>query len=288
MPPFDIAPPTTAIGAIAEALGPFATETTVVIGLSCLAAQILFALLFAKVLPHGPWTAEPGYTAHQAVCLPLMVYMAYTGCATWFGTVSYPSAESRVLALHMDGIYLAQVAFCELLFWDIPVGLAVASMREPVMLAHHFGMLAAAAGGVSLNSYYGKFFFGACELTSVFLVICDLFHPKHKAWAALAEASPTLSALNNAMRGIFVLCYMLLRAIYFPYIVLSGLVPDVLEILTRPITSRNGASDAALLAPGIIGVCMVGLQWYWGYLLVQQLRKMLSPMQEGESKSKKA
>jgi len=278
-----------AVRLITEFLDPYASESTVIVGLACLAAQLLLSLLFAKVLPHGPWTAEPGYTAHQAVCLPLMVYMAWTGCATWFGTpsLSYPSAESRVLGLHVDGIHLARLAFCELLFWDIPAGLAIASLREPVMLAHHIGMLAVAAGGVSLFSYYGKFFFGACEVSGIFLAVADTFHPKHRTWAAAAEASPILGALNNVVRVCFVLCYMLLRAVYFPYVVLSGVVPDMLEILRGPITNRNHVSDSALLAPGILGLCFIGLQWYWGYLLVKQVLKMLSP-KEGASKSKKA
>lgn len=276
-----------AVSAIAVALGPFATESTVIVGLELLAAQLLLSLLFAKVLPHGPWTAEPGYTAHQVVCLPLMVYMAFTGCVAWFGSYSGLDAESRVLAINMDGRYLAQLAFCELLFWDIPVGLAVASLREPVMLAHHFGMIAVAAGGVRVMSYYCMFFFGACEVSGVFLVVADTFHPKHRAWAAAADASPALSALNNVVRACFVLSYMLVRAIYFPYVILTGVVPDMLEMLHRPMSNRSGVSDAALLAPGVLGVCFVGLQWYWGVLLVKQLQKMLAPSQDA-SKSKKA
>ena len=36
----------------------------------------------------------------------------------------------------------------ELLFWDIPTGLLVASLREPVMVAHHIGMAFMSAAGV--------------------------------------------------------------------------------------------------------------------------------------------
>ena len=45
----------------------------------------------------------------------------------------------------------------ELLFWDIPTGLLVASLREPVMVAHHIGMaFMSAAGVLGIYTYYGK------------------------------------------------------------------------------------------------------------------------------------
>ena len=84
--------------------------------------------------------------------------------------------------------HLAQLAICELLFWDIPTGLAVKSMRDPVMMGHHIGMLMAAYIGTQVTwSYYAIFFFGTCEVSGIFLSIVDVFHPKHKEWAALSE-----------------------------------------------------------------------------------------------------
>ena len=63
-------------------------------GLTCMGAHLALAPLLAFVLPAGPWTQLPNPTAHQVVCLPLMlltlfVIPAILGClhGTWIGYV---------------------------------------------------------------------------------------------------------------------------------------------------------------------------------------------------------
>tara|TARA_B100000795_G_scaffold252792_1_gene222572 strand:+ start:69 stop:278 length:210 start_codon:yes stop_codon:yes gene_type:complete len=53
------------------------------------------------------------------------------------------------------------------LLWDIPTGLLVKSLREPLMVAHHVGMaLTAALGLYPLYSYYALFFYGEMAISN--------------------------------------------------------------------------------------------------------------------------
>ena len=273
-------PPSTLTGVIAEQMGAMATEGTVAVGLACLAAQIVLYVAFAHVLPAGPWKVEPGFTAHQVVVLPLMIYMAYIGNVSWwphFGA-SEATFDDRVFQRNAVGEHLAQLAICELLFWDIPTGLAVKSMRDPVMMGHHIGMLMAAYIGTQVTwSYYAIFFFGTCEVSGIFLSIVDVFHPKHKEWAALSDASPLVGAINNVARVAFVLAYALMRAVYFPWVVFANGIPDLIRALALPTEQRANVSDTMMFAPWLLGVPFCLLQWYWGVLLVKQIVKVLSP-----------
>lgn len=61
-------------------LSPYATQ----IGVTCIIAQVTLTLLFRLLLPNGPWTHLPAYTAHQVVALPLMIILTYIGWRDWF------------------------------------------------------------------------------------------------------------------------------------------------------------------------------------------------------------
>lgn len=110
-----------------------ATPSTVGVGLAMLSAQCLLAAFFAFAAKTGPWKAQPGFTAHQLVYLPLALYVTYVGCTAWFGSSALTPAE-RVLGEDAVGLHLAQLQLAVLLLWDIPTGLAVKPLRDPVML----------------------------------------------------------------------------------------------------------------------------------------------------------
>ena len=65
------------------------------------------------------------------MAVPVAVYTAYIGCAGWFGSNASTPAE-RVLGEDAIGLYLAQLQLAILLFWDIPTGLVVKALRDPV------------------------------------------------------------------------------------------------------------------------------------------------------------
>jgi len=65
------------------------------------------------------------------VAVPVALYTAYIGCAGWFGSNASTPAE-RILGEDAMGLYLAQLQLAILLFWDIPTGLVVKALRDPV------------------------------------------------------------------------------------------------------------------------------------------------------------
>ena len=115
-----------------------ATATTVGIGLAVLAGQIMLTAFFSYVTTSGPWHEQPGFTAHQLVYFPLVMYTAWVGCVHWFGSSASTPAE-RVLGLNEAGLHLAQLCIAVLVVWDIPTGFAVKVLRDPIMVAHHVG-----------------------------------------------------------------------------------------------------------------------------------------------------
>ena len=146
------------------------TTTGVSVGLACLAVQIVFYVLFAYVLPPGPWKDEPGFTAHQVVVVPLISYVAYVGCVNWSWSWSglplepgFATVVERATKIHPIGSHLSQVVLGELILWDTPVGLIVPSLRIPEMLAHHILMAGVAYLSFThgVMSYFTVCYFGA-------------------------------------------------------------------------------------------------------------------------------
>ena len=158
-------------------------------GIACATAQCALWLLFTFALGDGPWRREPGFTAHQVVCFPIMIYLTYLGLSSFGANSDTP--VSRVFEPHPVGTVMTKIVLGELLLWDIPTGLLVKSLREPLMVTHHVGMaLTAMVGLYPLFSYYALFFYGVIEVSGIFLSFVDVFHPKHTAWCACLKHRP--------------------------------------------------------------------------------------------------
>ena len=72
-----------------------------------------------------------------------------------------------------------------------------------------------------LWTYYAPFFYGVIEISGIVLSFIDVFHPKHKPWVDWLQGFPKLSAFNDAMRAVFFILYMVVRAMYFPWVIFS-------------------------------------------------------------------
>jgi len=258
-----------------EAVATLFTPLVLLSGAGCLCAQCVLWLLFRFVLPKGPWRDEPGFTAHQVVCFPLMLYCAYTGVTTWFTQQeAFATPSARVFGIHDTGSRIAQILMGELIFWDTPTCLLVSTLREPVMVAHHVLMAVTAAFGLlGLWTYYGIFFFGVIEISGIPLAFVDVFHPKHEPWCSWLKTAPRISALNDALRGLFFLAYMAVRACWFPLVMLGGLVADAWAVID--LAEAKGYSRLTVAATPALGVLFVAMQWYWAVLLIKQVQKLL-------------
>jgi hypothetical protein len=261
------------------------------VGLSCLAAQIVLTFLLAVVMPAGPWTKLPGVTAHQLVCLPLMMYLSYRGFVVWFtqqGELDAQGMEGRIFGVSPGGADMGAFVWGMMLFWDIPVSFLVPSLQDTLMLAHHVGMLFVSgvsmgvfSSGHPIGSYYAPFFFGMIEFSSVFLSIVDLFHPNNAAWHTWMEDSKTSVAdlartVNEVCRPLFALSYLAMRCALFPYVMFTTCLMDFWKAsMLATEEEKHGISSITLILVCLLCLGFTLLQLNWGVLVAKQVAKAI-------------
>lgn len=255
------------------------------LGFSLMAAQCILSFLFAKVFPKGPWSDDPGFSAHQVICIPVMAYLTYQGFREWFSKESHGyTPVDRILGPHPEPD-LSLLVMIAMLFWDIPTGLFVKSLREPAMVAHHVAMfltatlaLGAWSDGHALLGYYAAYYFGVIELSSIPLIFVDLFHPKRKTWFQYLKnnAPPFLHSMNEINRVCFALAFLIIRALSFPYVSFVSVIPDILHVAALSPNDRREVSVVPLYAMAILNLFFSCLQFYWGTLVLRQVIKAVS------------
>ena len=224
----------------------------------------------------------PGFTAHQAIVIPVLIYLSIQGLRQ-VGQAEETTAVDRLTGptphRHMSEFVLGMM-----FFWDIPTGLSTPALRDLPMVLHHFGMCGTAAlslgvlsNGTPVVGYYAPFFFGLIELSSLPLIVVDIFHPKHKAWHAYLtsdERPSWLARINEVSRLIFAASFLLLRTICFPYVTVFGVLADVRQVASLPLDERNGVPNLPLFIIATFNVLFSCLQLYWGSLLLRQIMKL--------------
>lgn len=271
------------------------------IGVTCLFFQLALALLFNKrtgILPDGPWSHLPGFTAHQIVTLPLMVILTYVGMKDWFFNpykdVEGATATDRIFGYSNSNDIPLAIGSGAILLWDIPAGFSTPQLRDPLMWAHHIGMFLVASTmsglfckwGNQLGYYYASFFFGVIEISSFFLTYVDLFHPKYKhyhVWLNKQDSGlkKILNDLNELARVLFAVSFLAIRGIYFPYVVFRSAIPDLLEAYQNP---PDGVPQwTCYFLIGSMSAFAL-LQAYWGVFIGKQIKKAFAGSEGGEKK----
>jgi|TARA_B110000003_G_C16507095_1_gene479687 hypothetical protein len=113
------------------------------------------------------------------------------------------------------------------------------------------------------------FFFGFCEISSIPLAVVDFFHPKH--FEKLTKSSKLLASINEMSRYSFAALFLMMRAIYFPYVVGFMLLPDIYNLLQD---SRSGANEQVLYGIALSASSLTLLQLYWATLILKQVAKI--------------
>ena len=113
------------------------------------------------------------------------------------------------------------------------------------------------------------------------LAIVDFFHPKH--FAALTEESKLLAGINGIARISFAVLFLLVRAVYFPYVYASMLVPDLFELLGKPYQVSQQKTKMMWMIFGA-STSLTLLQLYWAKLVMVQVIKLLFPGNEKKAK----
>ena len=234
----------------------------------------------------------PSFTAHQIVVIPVLFYLSIQGLrdfnirevigATTTTTTTTTAVERVTSPMHG---HFSEFVLGMMFFWDIPTGLCTPALREVPMILHHIGMFVTAAismgilsNGVPIFAYYAPFYFGIVEISSIPLIIVDIFHPKHKAWNMYLnsnERSGWIMKLNDTARPLFALLFILVRMVAFPYISIMGVLRDALHVTSLPLEQRNNVPNLPLYIIAFLNVAFSCLQFYWGTLLIRQIIKLL-------------
>ena len=269
------------------------TPFAVITGACCAVVQVgAYLLLVTNFFGKGPWSIMPSFTAHQIVVIPVLFYLSIQGLrdfnirevigATTTTTTTTTAVERVTSPMHG---HFSEFVLGMMFFWDIPTGLCTPALREVPMILHHIGMFVTAAismgilsNGVPIFAYYAPFYFGIVEISSIPLIIVDIFHPKHKAWNMYLnsnERSGWIMKLNDTARPLFALLFILVRMVAFPYISIMGVLRDALHVTSLPLEQRNNVPNLPLYIIAFLNVAFSCLQFYWGTLLIRQIIKLL-------------
>ncbi len=235
------------------------TPLALKVGLGCLLVQCLLCAFFrlygTGVLSKG----GPSYTAHHVIVLPLMVYLVWNGVVQWFlRDGNNKTAENRIV----QGSYFSDLVI-GIMAWDIPVTILTKELRNGPMMLHHIAMMFTAAlslgvwsDGARLFGYYAPFFFGVTEISTLPLVTMDIL--KKNDLSAPGWLGP-----------LFAFLFLTVRVLYFPYMSVTRVLPDIKEV------SSKGIYPKPLYTMAVLNVVFSLLQLYWGLLVVQALFELI-------------
>uniref|UniRef100_A0A7S4HL97 TLC domain-containing protein n=1 Tax=Prymnesium polylepis TaxID=72548 RepID=A0A7S4HL97_9EUKA len=242
-----------------------AAATAVCSGIVALCAQLVLVQLF-KRSDDSVLRRSAGYTAHHIIALAFMVVATVVGFAGWFSpSAATATATARMLVPNGTARWLSAVILGELVIWDFPCSLFIKKLQEPVMLAHHVGLLATTYLVALLPSFYATFYLGWTELSNIPLQLWDGFgHAHDVADDASYPASRRrlFAAIRDASYSVFSGLFLIVRVFAFTAITAGGLFPDVLALLARP-TAAAAAARLPLVGFLGLGAAFNALMLYW-------------------------
>jgi hypothetical protein len=136
-----------------------------------------------------------------------------------------------------------------------------------LMFVHHLVVVLLSYLSISppFFQYYCVFFFGVIEVSSAPMSLMDMCHPRNVGWSQLAQTNAVLKMFNSVSRAVFALTYMITRALYFPYVIVAWVVPDLLELIRAADPPVPKWVSAVVLAAAVL---LTALQLHWAKLLV--------------------
>lgn len=227
------------------------------------AVWVPLSLTFRRV---SYFKEKPIAAAHQVVVMVPFVFLAGFGTWMWFFDESFASAfkDDRVYGYYEPAIALVKVMLA-FQMWDFCATLVMTlEVKGQIQhLIHHASSTALCLLGL-LNGehgflmYYGAFFFGVSEVSSIPLGIIDLF----KYSKALQSAFPKLEEIVKAT---FALLFLLIRCVYWPIVSVTFWIA----------TMKSSAPLWLCVIWWIANIGLTLLQYYWGFLVVKGILKQL-------------
>jgi len=208
-----------------------------------------------------------------------VVWVALAGCYLFFNInnngiyAQLDSGDNRVYNSH--DFVQDQLAIPMMFFqgWNLLLCFIISDLRDITMIIHHFLVtILAYMGCFPYIHLEASFFFGVAELTNIPLTIIDVF----KYLPGLKKNYP---AVNEAMRSIFAVLFIILRLIMWPlqcwnfwmssgvliakHFQLSAMEATLTQFLSYKITVMPHSIFAVMFFV-IANLMLTALQFYWG------------------------
>jgi len=212
-----------------------------------------------------------GYRAHHMIALCFMLFASTVGTSLWFSSTTgwLESAAGRFAVTSADSEvvrFLAAVLLGELLLWDLPTALWVKRLRRPDMLLHHVAMALVAALVAYCPIFYGLFYLGVVEISTVPLIANEYFAV---AYEANAQSSAThqrhkqrqawLSRCRDTSQIAAALTFVIVRGYLFTRVTLN-FVAEALGMLATT-SLQVGRWPIQLMIGFTIGFNLLQLAW---------------------------
>lgn len=237
----------------------------------CIVTLFLLWILLCLLFKRLPILDKPLGSAHQVVVLLPFCYLAFQGSRLWLFDDGFAAAfaDDRVFGFYAPAQSLVLVFF-GFQVWDLTVTLVTPELCKPDAIIHHsvsgvLALIGLSAGTSGFLLYYGAFFFGFSEVSSVPLAAVDIFRMNKR----LASAMPSV---NEACRVSFAALFLGIRCAYWPFVAFD---------FWRQ-TLASGAPFSLLSVWWAANIGLTLLQYYWGMLIVKGIIKMVTGKKDSE------
>ena len=216
--------------------------------------------------------------AFQMTCFIPLAYVSYYGINTWFFEKFQASrtAEERLfgpVSENVRKIGEVQIAFQA---WDLAISLFNSELNSLELLLHHAmtGLLCYWMLSLPYMSFYGIYFMGVCEISSLPLAVVDFmrFFPDYK------EKYPLVNVINSVLFGLLFVWFRIIKWIQFS----AGAWRDSLHVLKM---KKLPVPRSVVVGVLILNVFFTVLQIFWCGLLLKETKKMFIGGGEEDEKS---
>ena len=164
-------------------------------------------------------------------------------------------------------------------FWNFVICLVIDEMRDVLLLVHHVASGLCALFSVHpFLQYYGLFFFGVPEITSVPLTFVSLT----KSFPSLKTDYPIMYEMNKWTFGIL---FLVIRLAMWTYVSVFYWI-DTVHLLT----AVDAPEPHSMFVVGyycFANVVLTGMQYFWGFKIIAQVTGEELPSEEAIKKKKK-
>eukprot|EP00904_Undaria_pinnatifida_P005341 jgi/Undpi1/1937/HiC_scaffold_12.g05324.m1 len=225
-----------------------------------LALQVVGREVFKR---YGPFKEDAALFVHQVCSFICVAHCAFWGIYYWCGEAG--TVEDRLYGPTVGAVFIGKVNLA-FQFYDLLATMVIGRLRKPEMLVHHTvsTLMCYFLMRDCYVHYFAIFFLGISEVSSIPLVFVDIFK-------FFPEVAARCEKANELARIAFAVLFIVLRVLYWP--VIAG----------RHLWDTFGSMQAGTVhnagVAGFFTACNLSLtllQWYWGYLILRAVAKMLS------------